>query len=236
MQNRVQGILSRRWTSLSEMRWKFLNHKQPVHMIFGVRWFSGSGRLQLRLRIPLLQNSRLSLVRFVYSGWVIVRTDRSICQVLRWFLQIVEPIFSILGPFRRFSASYRMGQGARTVLGRSFYSSLKIPNNIAKPFSETLEIWFFQGSSVHFVSGVWRLVVSVATKWHLCIVSLRPFSWMHLNVALKLAMRWSASLAAMQISSTYWAHWSALRTLSRYSLKKLENADSDRLRLCVKRL
>ena len=56
---------------------------------------------------------------------------------------------------------------------------------------------------------------------------------MHWNVALRLLMSCSASLAAMPMSSTYWAHWSALMTLSRYSRIKLEKADRALLSPCA---
>ena len=45
--------------------------------------------------------------------------------------------------------------------------------------------------------------ISVAPKGHLNVVRLRHASWMHLKVALRFAMRWSTSLAAMPMSSTY---------------------------------
>ena len=56
---------------------------------------------------------------------------------------------------------------------------------------------------------------------------------MHWNVALRLLMSCSASLAAMPISSTNWAHWSALITLSKYSRMKLEKAYRALLRPCA---
>ena len=170
--------------------------------------------------------------------------SRNICHVLCYLPQIVEATPSIIGLFRHFLASCRMNQGVRTVLGHSFCSNMKTPNNVANSFL-TSGIWFFQGSFVCSVFGVVLLVgvivrprksISVAPKWQLRIVSLRPASWMHLKVALRLAMRLSASLTAMPVSSTYWAHWSALKTLSRYSLMKPENADRARLRPCAKRL
>ena len=45
-----------------------------------------------------------------------------------------------------------MEQGVRQVLRNSFYSSLKIPNNVVKPFS-TSGIWFFQ--KVLYVLFLW---------------------------------------------------------------------------------
>ena len=71
---------------------------------------------------------------------------------------------------------------------------------------------------------------SGALKWPLCIDSFNPVVRMHSKVA---RSRWSASLRAMPISSTYstyGGHWSALMTLSRYSRMKLEKADNGRLR------
>ena len=50
---------------------------------------------------------------------------------------------------------------------------------------------------------------------------------MHSNVALWFLMR---LLAAMSMSSTFWAHWSAFITLSNNSRTKLENTDRALLR------
>ena len=41
--------------------------------------------------------------------------------------------------------------------------------------------------------------------------------------------------AAITMSSTYWAHFSALISASKYSLIKLENRDGERLRPCANR-
>ena len=56
---------------------------------------------------------------------------------------------------------------------------------------------------------------------------------MHWNVALRLLISCSALLTAMPISSTNWAHWSALMTLSKYSRIKLEKADKALLSPCA---
>ena len=53
---------------------------------------------------------------------------------------------------------------------------------------------------------------------------------MHSKTVLKLMHSWDESIAAMPMSSTYWAHWSAFIALSNYFLIKDEKADSERLR------
>ena len=51
---------------------------------------------------------------------------------------------------------------------------------------------------------------------------------MHSKTVLMLIDSWVESFAAMPISSTYWAHLSALVALSRYSLINDEKADNER--------
>ena len=53
---------------------------------------------------------------------------------------------------------------------------------------------------------------------------------MHSKTVLMLIHSWDESFAAMPMSSTYWAHWSALIAMSRYSLINDERADNERLR------
>ena len=74
-----------------------------------------------------------------------------------------------------------------------------------------------------------RKSISVSPKWHLCIVNFNPASLMHSNEARRFLIKCSASFAAMPMSSTYCAHWSALITRSKYSLIKLEKADRAQL-------
>ena len=73
-------------------------------------------------------------------------------------------------------------------------------------------------------------------KWHLDIVSLSPALRMHLKTSVMFVANCSALFAAMPMSSTYCAHWSAFITESRYSLIKLENADKDLLSPWANRL
>ena len=65
------------------------------------------------------------------------------------------------------------------------------------------------------------------------MLSLRPAFRRHWKTACRLLINCSGVLAAMPISSTYCAHWSALMTGSRYSRMKLENADRERLSPCA---
>ena len=75
-----------------------------------------------------------------------------------------------------------------------------------------------------------RNSIWVTPKWHFSIVSFSPALRMHLKTALMFLMSCSVVLAAIPMSSTYWAHWSALMTVSRYSCMKLEKADKALLR------
>ena len=76
----------------------------------------------------------------------------------------------------------------------------------------------------------------VTPKWHFLIVSFSPALRMHLKTALMFYMSCSVVLAAIPMSSTYWAHWSALMTVSRYSRMKLENVDKALRCPCASRL
>ena len=58
---------------------------------------------------------------------------------------------------------------------------------------------------------------------------------MHLKTARMFTQSCATVLAAIPMSSTYWAHWSALMRVSKHSRMNLENADSDRLRPCAYR-
>ena len=49
----------------------------------------------------------------------------------------------------------------------------------------------------------------ITPKWHFSIVSFRPAMLMHSKTALMLCISWATELAAIPMSSTYWAHWSA---------------------------
>ena len=81
-----------------------------------------------------------------------------------------------------------------------------------------------------------RNSTSVTPKWHFSIVNLSPACLMHSKTALMLRISCVTELAAIPVSSTYCAHWSALITLSKYSLMKLENADKALLSPCASRL
>ena len=69
-----------------------------------------------------------------------------------------------------------------------------------------------------------RNSTSVTPKWHLSMDSLSPACLMHSKTARMFRISCVTELAAIPMSSTYCAHWSALITFSRYSLMKLENA------------
>ena len=58
---------------------------------------------------------------------------------------------------------------------------------------------------------------------------------LHSKVVTMLMQCWVESLAAMPMSSTHWAHWSALIALCRYSLIKDEKADNERPRPLARR-
>ena len=53
---------------------------------------------------------------------------------------------------------------------------------------------------------------------------------MHSKAALMLTHSCVTVFAAILVSSTYFAHWSVFISVFKYSLMKLEDADSDRLR------
>ena len=102
---------------------------------------------------------------------------------------------------------------------------------------------FFRNSLTFFVCGETPCGVIVrpkkstclTPKWHLAIVRLRPAFLMHSKTVLMLMHSWVESFAAMPMSSMYWAHWSALIALSKYSLIKDEKADNERLRPWARR-
>ena len=73
----------------------------------------------------------------------------------------------------------------------------------------------------------------LAPKWHFSIVNFNPAGRMHLRTARIFRVRSVSLMAAIPISSTYWAHWSALTTGSKYSRVKFEKADTDLLRPCA---
>ena len=66
--------------------------------------------------------------------------------------------------------------------------------------------------------------------------SLSPACLMHSKTAGMFRISCVTELAAIPISSTYCAHWSALITLSKYSLIKLEIANKALLSPWAKRL
>ena len=69
-------------------------------------------------------------------------------------------------------------------------------------------------------------------KKHFSIASSNPALGMHWKTARMFRVGSVALLAAIPISSTYCACWSALTTGSKYSRMKLEKADADLLRPC----
>ena len=81
-----------------------------------------------------------------------------------------------------------------------------------------------------------RNSTSDTPKWHLSMDSLSPACLMHSKTARKFRISCVTEFAAIPMSSTYYAHWSALITLSKYSLMKLENADKALLSPCSSRL
>ena len=66
--------------------------------------------------------------------------------------------------------------------------------------------------------------------------SLSPDCLMHSKTARMFRIGCVTELAAIPMSSTYGAHWSALITLYKYSLMNLENADKALLSPCASRL
>ena len=81
-----------------------------------------------------------------------------------------------------------------------------------------------------------RNSTSVTSKWHFSMVNLSPACLMHSKTARMLHISCVTELAAIPMLSTYCAHWSALTTLSKYSLMKLENADKALLSPGARRL
>ena len=100
-------------------------------------------------------------------------------------------------------------------------------------FSRNLAIFCFWGATPLVVIVRPRKSTSCTPKWHLVMLSLRPAFLRHWKTARRFLINCSGVLAAMPISSTYCAHWSALMTGSRYSRMKLGNADRERLSLCA---
>ena len=70
-----------------------------------------------------------------------------------------------------------------------------------------------------------RNSISVTPMWHFSIVSLSPAFLMHSKTARMFRINCVTVLAAVPMSSTYCAHWSALITLSKYFRMKLDKAD-----------
>ena len=81
-----------------------------------------------------------------------------------------------------------------------------------------------------------RNSTSVTPKRHFSIVNLSPACLIQSKTARMLRISCVTELAAISRSSTYCAHWSALITLSKYSLMKLENAEGALLSPCARRL
>ena len=65
--------------------------------------------------------------------------------------------------------------------------------------------------------GLPRKSTCLAPKWNFIIVSFNPAWRMHWKTARSFRLRSVSLLAAIPISSTYWAHWSTLTTGSKYS-------------------
>ena len=78
-----------------------------------------------------------------------------------------------------------------------------------------------------------RKSTCLTPKWHLDMANFNPAFLMHLKTSRILTVSCVASLAAIPMSSTYCAHWSALMTGSKYSRMKLEKADRERLSPCA---
>ena len=76
----------------------------------------------------------------------------------------------------------------------------------------------------------------ITPKWHFSMMSLSPACLMQSKTARMFRISCVTELAAIPMSSTYCAHWSALMTLSRYSRMKLQNADNALLSPCARRL
>ena len=122
----------------------------------------------------------------------------------------------------------------------SFCNSSRIPNIAIKPFS-TWGAWVCPDYSelsepaVKFVLVI-LFFLGIQLVWHRCgifsIVSFNPAWRMYLKSAPLFRVRSVALLTAIRISSTYWGHWSASTTGSKYSRMKLEKADTDLLRPC----
>ena len=104
-------------------------------------------------------------------------------------------------------------------------------------FLETLK-HFFQTKGIIFILAVDKahLESSVKSLYGSDINFPEYYrKFVHRNVSLKLVVKCSATLAAMPISSTFYAHWSVFITGSRHSLIKFEKADRDLLKPCTRR-
>ena len=120
-----------------------------------------------------------------------------------------------------------------------FCNNLQSPDSAAKilGFGESQ----FASEVLNFVrlwwyslgwNGLPKSSTCLTPKWLFSIFNFNPAWWKHLKTARMFRVKFVAFLAAIPMSSTYWANWSALTAGSKYSRMKLEKADTDLLRPC----
>ena len=80
---------------------------------------------------------------------------------------------------------------------------------------------------------IFKNSLCLTPKWHFSVVNLNPAWRMNLKTARIFRVGSVAFLAAIPISLSYQALWSALTTGSNYSGMNLKKADTDLLRSCA---
>ena len=160
--------------------------------------------------------------------------------VMRWLFCSCRVFFCYFGLFNCFQEFVKIEQSfwqprdvVAVIVGKPIYLCTCFFNFGNLTFAKNFWILWSWGAISCGVMVLPRNSTSVTPKWRFSIVSSAPDCLMHSKAVRMLRIKYANELATIPISSTCCAHWSALITLSKYFLIKLENADSARLNSCA---